>query len=70
MFNKRLKELRLNQQLTQQLLSKEIDINDRTIRRYESGEMQPTATTIIKIANYFGVSADYLLGLSDDPTRR
>lgn len=70
MFNKRLKELRLNQQLTQQLLSKEIDINDRTIRRYESGEMQPTATTIIKIANYFGVSADYLLGLSDDPKRK
>lgn len=66
-FKDRIKELRLKSQLTQALLSKEININDRTIRSYESGEMQPTAPTIIRIAKYFEVSVDYLLGLTDNP---
>ncbi len=39
-------------------------------QRYEYGTRKPTSDIIIKLCNYFNVSADYLLGLSDDPTRR
>lgn len=35
--------------------------------RYEYGEREPTASTIIRMAQYFGVSTDYLLGVRDDP---
>ncbi len=66
-FKDRFKELRLKSQLTQALLSDHLNVNDRTIRRYESGEIQPTAPAIIKIAKYFEVSVDYLLGLTDNP---
>ena len=65
-FKDRFKELRLKSQLTQALLY-HLNVNDRTIRRYESGEIQPTAPAIIKIAKYFEVSVDYLLGLTDNP---
>ncbi len=70
MFSERLKSLRKSTKITQNLLSKDIGVTERTIRRYEYMEIEPTASIIIKLANYFNVSADYLLGLSDDPTRR
>lgn len=35
--------------------------------RYEYGEREPTASTIVRMAQYFGVSTDYLLGVRDDP---
>lgn len=37
----------------------------RTYQRYEYGEREPQASTIAAMARLFGVSADYLLGLSD-----
>ena len=37
--------------------------------RYEKGSRQPTADKLIKIADFFNVSTDYLLGRSDNPTR-
>ncbi|MBO1680387.1 helix-turn-helix transcriptional regulator [Bittarella massiliensis] len=38
--------------------------------RYERGERQPPADVLIALADYFDVSLDYLVGRSDDPTRR
>ena len=35
--------------------------------RYEYGAREPTASTIIRMAQYFGVSTDYLLGVRDEP---
>lgn len=37
--------------------------------RYEQGTREPSASVIIALANFFGVSTDYLLGLTDDPRR-
>ena len=38
-----------------------------TYRRYASGEREPSASTVATLAQFFNVSADYLLGLSDEP---
>ncbi len=70
MFNERLKNLRKSLKITQNMLSRNIGVSERTIRRYEYMEVEPTASILIKLSNYFNVSVDYLLGLSDDPTKR
>ena len=41
--------------------------NQNTISRYESGEREPGINEIIAIADYFDVSVDYLLGVTDNP---
>lgn len=50
-------------------LSKELGITRQAVSQYADGTGQPNADKLSKIAGYFGVSADYLLGLSDIPTR-
>lgn len=37
-------------------------------RRYESGERETPAWVVVKLADYYKVSTDYLLGRTDDPT--
>ena len=48
-------------------VAKDIDISVMAYYRYETGERMPDGNTIIKLCRYFNVSADYLLGLSDEP---
>lgn len=64
----RLKELRKQKGMTQLRLAIELDTNQNTISRYESGERQADYQTLIRIADYFGVSIDYLLERTDNPT--
>lgn len=64
----RLKELRKHKGMTQLRLAIELDTNQNTISRYESGERQADYQTLIRIADYFGVSIDYLLERTDNPT--
>ena len=61
----RLYELRKAKNITQQKLAVDIGIDQASISSYESGKYLPTVDVLIKLANYFGVSTDYLLGLSD-----
>lgn len=68
-FNIRLKEIRLAKNLTQKQLAELVGVTERGIQRYESNERKPTFDVIISLLNKLNVSADYLLGLSDDPTR-
>ena len=65
MFIQRLNELLLETNTSRYKLSKELNISDSTIWNWQNGH-QPTADKIIKIANYFEVSTDYLLGRSND----
>lgn len=58
----RLKELRQEKKLTQDKLSQELDINLRTIRRWENGESQIKSNKAQQLAEYFGVNVGYLLG--------
>ncbi|MCL1788969.1 MAG: helix-turn-helix domain-containing protein [Oscillospiraceae bacterium] len=48
-------------------ISKETGISDRLIGYWRSGERQPIKDNIIKLADYFNVSTDYLLGRTDNP---
>lgn len=63
----RLKELRKKKKLTQQALATELHMNQNTISRYETGEREAGYDELIRIADYFRVSIDYLLERTDDP---
>jgi transcriptional regulator with XRE-family HTH domain len=65
----RLRQARRAQDRTQQQLGAQAKINYTTISRIESGEAkQVYADTVRDLAEALAVSADYLLGLTDDPT--
>lgn len=61
----RIKELRTENKITQADLAKVLKISDRAVGYYENGEREPDQDTLLQIANYFDVSVDYLLGVSD-----
>lgn len=58
----RLKELRLAKGLTQSEVAKVIGYSSLSYARYEKGEREPDIGTLCKLADYFEVSVDYLLG--------
>jgi len=64
---KKLKELRERKNVSQLRLALELQINQNSISRYENGERQADYQTLIKIADYFNVSIDYLLGRTENP---
>ena len=66
----RLKELRLANGLTQKELAKSIEVGRTTISEYESGKIVPKHEGLLKLANYFNVSVDYLTGVSDEAATR
>lgn len=65
-FSKRLRELRKSRRLSQQEVSIKTHISQSNISSYELGQNKPTIEAIIALCKFFNVSADYLLGLSDD----
>lgn len=65
-LSERLFQLRKQKNLSQEELAELSGIAYRSYRRYESGEREPVASTIIVLARFFDVSADYLLGLGDE----
>jgi len=67
MIAERLLGLRQNMKLTQQKLSKLLAISQTAINRYEHGETAINANALLKYADFFDVSADYILGRCDDP---
>ncbi len=62
MWNEALKALRINKYLTQKDVAKLVGVNQTTYGRYELGQIEPNIETIMKLADYYGVSIDYLLG--------
>lgn len=67
-FGTRLKELRLQKKLTQEELGKIVHVSKVSISGYERGGRNPDRETLTDLADYFGVSTDYLLGRSNIPT--
>lgn len=63
----RLKELRESKRLSQQRLAMDLNMSQNTISRYETGAHEPGITELIKIADYFHVSVDYLLERTNNP---
>jgi len=68
MLSIRLKALRENRKLTQKDLSEIFGVTPKAISFYELGERQPPYNLLIKLAKYFDVSVDYLLGIEKDNT--
>lgn len=69
MDGQRLKQVRLEKNHTQASLAEIVGTNARQIWRWESGENSPDADFVTELARVLDVSADYLLGLSDEPSR-
>ncbi len=60
-----LKTLREIHNLSQKELGEQLDVSDTMISMYEQNKKQPSLTTITKMATYFNVSVDYLIGLKE-----
>lgn len=65
----RLKQLRQERGISQVKLALELSVSQHTISRYERGEREADYATLIRIADFFHVSLDYLLERTDDPKR-
>lgn len=61
-FPARLRKLRERKGMNQKALAECCKLSKNMIGLYEKGEREPTASVIVAIADFFGVSADYLLG--------
>lgn len=64
----RLKQLRKSRGISQLKLALDLNMNQNSISRYESEVREADYATLIKIADYFNVSIDYLLERTDNPT--
>ncbi len=63
---KRIKELRVDKDLTQTQLAKVLGCSQRVYSNYERGELDIPTEILIKLAKYHSVSVDYILDLSDN----
>ena len=68
MFPERLKSLRKNAGLSQDSFAKDLSVGQSTIAGWENGKREPNIEMFCRIADYFGVTLDYLFGRVDQPT--
>ncbi|MDR1094087.1 MAG: helix-turn-helix domain-containing protein [Clostridiales bacterium] len=64
-FGQRIKELRKEHGLTQESIANEFKIHRTTVKDWEVQGKEPNYLTLCRIAIFFGVTTDYLLGLED-----
>lgn len=67
MFPERLKKLRKEAELSQKSLASKLDTSQQNIGYWENGQRNPKRDKLTKMAEFFDVSIDYLLGTTDDP---
>lgn len=65
-YTQRLEDLRRDKDLTQEQVAKLLDLKREQYRRYETGINEVKASFIIKICKLYNVSADYILGLTNE----
>lgn len=66
-YYKRIRELREDNDLTQRVLAKMLNMTQPQYNRYEQGYRDIPTDILIKLADIFNTSADYILGRSDSP---
>ena len=66
-FSERLAKLRDSRNLSQKEVAKEFGVVVRAYQRYEYGEREPQLSVLIRMADFYGVSIDYLAGRTDLP---
>lgn len=67
MIGERLLDLRKDADMTQDELAEALKVNKHSISSYEREKSEPPDDIKIKIAEFFGVSVDYLLGITNNP---
>ena len=70
LLKERVRELRRQANLSQEQLGKVLGLTHKSISMLESGGRSTTIEKLVLLAEYFQVSTDYLLGITDDPTWR
>ena len=68
MLSTKIKELRLGHGLNQVELGKKLSVTKQTISNWENDNIQPSIDMLVKIADFFGVSTDYLLERNNQTT--
>ena len=63
----KLRKVRKEKGISQLKLAMDLNMSQNTISRYETGEREPGINELVKLADYFDVSVDYLLGRTDNP---
>lgn len=69
-FPDRIAQIRRSKKLMQKDIAANIGVHVRTYQYYEKGQKEPTLSVLIALADFFDVSLDFLVGRSDDPSRR
>lgn len=64
----KIRELRKQRRLSQTDLAKLIHVSQATVTSWETGRADPSSSALNTLADFFGVSSDYLLGRTDEPT--
>lgn len=68
-FSERLICLRKDKGFSQNALAKEIGVSPRTYQDYEYGAREPQVSIFSRIADFYGVTLDYLAGRTDEPNQ-
>ena len=66
MLGDRIRELRNSRSLSQVELAKQLHVSKQTISNWENNNVPPSIDTLIRIANFFDVSTDYLLEFNNE----
>ena len=66
-MGKRLKYLREKSGYQQKFVASKIGVKNNTLSGYESGKREPDSETLMKLADFYGVTTDYLHGRTDNP---
>ena len=69
-FSDRIIQLKNERKLLQKDIASSVGVSLRAYQYYEKGQKEPTLSVLLRLADYFDVSLDYLVGRSDDPVRR
>ena len=66
-FSEAMSALRREQGLSQRKAASELHISQALLSHYENGAREPGLEFVVRACDYYGVSADYLLGRTDEP---
>ena len=69
-FSDRIIQLKNERKLLQKDIASSVGVSLRAYQYHEKGQKEPTLSVLLRLADYFDVSLDYLVGLSDTPERR
>ncbi|GHU60653.1 hypothetical protein AGMMS49975_29720 [Clostridia bacterium] len=65
-IGERIQQLRKAQNFTQKQVAEAVNVQTNSLQQFEYGKLKPSLDTLIKIADFFGVSLDYLAGRADN----